>query len=93
MSLIDKPPKPKPSPRRSLPLREAIVQAPGAMLLALLFTSGYGVANYLTMVFLPTYAAEFGGGGHSVACSRKNFSACSLVGKKLFSERSEICSA
>ena len=31
------------------------------MLLALLFTSGYGVANYLTMVFLPTYAAEFGG--------------------------------
>ena len=52
---------PKPSPRRSLPLREAIVQAPGAMLLALLFTSGYGVANYLTMVFLPTYAAEFGG--------------------------------
>jgi len=52
---------PKPSPRRSLPLREAIVQAPGAMLLALIFTSGYGVANYLTMVFLPTYAAEFGG--------------------------------
>jgi MHS family proline/betaine transporter-like MFS transporter len=52
---------PKPSARRSLPLREAIAQAPGAMLLALLFTSGYGVANYLTMVFLPTYAAEFGG--------------------------------
>ena len=40
-----------------LPLREAIAEAPGAMLLALLFTSGYGVANYLTMVFLPTYAA------------------------------------
>jgi MHS family proline/betaine transporter-like MFS transporter len=52
---------PKPSARRSLPLREAIAKAPGAMLLALLFTSGYGVANYLTMVFLPTYAAEFGG--------------------------------
>jgi MFS transporter, MHS family, proline/betaine transporter len=52
---------PKPSARRSLPLREAIAQAPGAILLALLFTSGYGVANYLTMVFLPTYAAEFGG--------------------------------
>jgi MHS family proline/betaine transporter-like MFS transporter len=52
---------PKPSARDSLPLREAIAQAPGAMLLALLFTSGYGVANYLTMVFLPTYAAEFGG--------------------------------
>jgi MFS transporter, MHS family, proline/betaine transporter len=52
---------PKPSARRSLPLREAVAQAPRAMLLALLFTSGYGVANYLTMVFLPTYAAEFGG--------------------------------
>jgi MHS family proline/betaine transporter-like MFS transporter len=52
---------PKPSARDSLPLREAIAKAPRAMLLALLFTSGYGVANYLTMVFLPTYAAEFGG--------------------------------
>jgi MFS transporter, MHS family, proline/betaine transporter len=52
---------PRTSAQKSLPLREAITQAPGAMLLALLFTSGYGVANYLTMVFLPTYAAEFGG--------------------------------
>jgi MFS transporter, MHS family, proline/betaine transporter len=52
---------PKPSPRDSLPLREAIARAPRAMVLALLFTSGYGVANYLTMIFLPTYAAEFGG--------------------------------
>ena len=53
--------QPKPSAHNSLPLREAIAKAPRAMLLALLFTSGYGVANYLTMVFLPTYAAEFGG--------------------------------
>jgi MFS transporter, MHS family, proline/betaine transporter len=52
---------PKASTGTSLPLREAIAKAPGAMLLALLFTSGYGVVNYLTMVFLPTYAAEFGG--------------------------------
>jgi MFS transporter, MHS family, proline/betaine transporter len=52
---------PKPSAQKSLPLREAITQAPGAMLLALLFTSGYGVVNYLTMIFLPTFAAEFGG--------------------------------
>lgn len=52
---------PKASAQKSLPLREAIANAPGAMLLALLFTSGYGVVNYLTMIFLPTYAAEFGG--------------------------------
>jgi MHS family proline/betaine transporter-like MFS transporter len=25
-----------------------------------LFTSGYGIVNYLTMVFLPVYASEFG---------------------------------
>ena len=30
------------------------------MLRAFLFTSGYGIVNYLTMVFLPTYAATFG---------------------------------
>lgn len=52
---------PKPSARDSLPLREAIAKAPDAMLLALVFTSGYGVVNYLTMVFLPAYAAELGG--------------------------------
>lgn len=52
---------PTASARTSLPLRAAIAEAPGAMLCALLFTSGYGVVNYLTMVFLPTYAATFGG--------------------------------
>ena len=52
---------PKMSARTSLPLRTAIVEAPGAMLCAILFTSGYGIVNYLTMVFLPTYAATFGG--------------------------------
>jgi MHS family proline/betaine transporter-like MFS transporter len=30
------------------------------MLASVLFTSGYGIANYLIMVFLPTYAREFG---------------------------------
>jgi MFS transporter, MHS family, proline/betaine transporter len=53
--------KPKASARTSLPLRAAITEAPGAMLCALLFTSGYGIVNYVTMVFLPTYAATFGG--------------------------------
>jgi MHS family proline/betaine transporter-like MFS transporter len=52
---------PKASARKTLPLREAIANAPEAMLLALLFTSGYGVVNYLTMIFLPAYAVEFGG--------------------------------
>jgi MHS family proline/betaine transporter-like MFS transporter len=44
----------------ALPLRQAIKEAPGPMLLAVVFTSGYGVVNYLTMVFLPAYASEFG---------------------------------
>jgi MFS transporter, MHS family, proline/betaine transporter len=52
--------KPKASARTSLPLRAAIAEAPGAMLCALVFTSGYGIVNYITMVFLPTYAATFG---------------------------------
>ena len=52
---------PSPAARPSQPLRNAISQAPGAMLYALLFTSGYGIVNYLTMIFLPTYAAVFGG--------------------------------
>lgn len=51
----------------SLPLRRAITEAPRPMLCALLFTSGYGVANYLTMVFLPAYASEFGKVGSSEA--------------------------
>jgi len=52
---------PKASARESLPLRKALAEAPGPMLLAVLFTSGYGVADYVTMVFLPTYASLFGG--------------------------------
>jgi MFS transporter, MHS family, proline/betaine transporter len=52
---------PKASAQESLPLRKALAEAPGPMLLALLFTSGYGVVNYVTMIFLPTYAAVFGG--------------------------------
>jgi MHS family proline/betaine transporter-like MFS transporter len=43
------------------PLREAFTKAPRAMAYAVLFTSGYGIVNYVTMVFLPVYASEFGG--------------------------------
>jgi MFS transporter, MHS family, proline/betaine transporter len=42
------------------PLWEAIREEPRVMAAALLFTTGYGIINYLTMAFLPTYAHEFG---------------------------------
>lgn len=46
--------------QRELPLKQAFTQAPRAMLLAVVFTWGYGVADYLTMVFLPIFASRFG---------------------------------
>jgi len=52
---------PKPSLDDPLPLMQAITKAPGAMISAIVFTSGYGIVNYLTMVFFPVYASEFGG--------------------------------
>jgi MHS family proline/betaine transporter-like MFS transporter len=58
---------PKASAQESLPLRKALAEAPGPMLLAILFTSGYGVADYVTMIFLPTYASLFGGVAESEA--------------------------
>ncbi|MGH9484972.1 MAG: MFS transporter, partial [Terriglobales bacterium] len=42
------------------PLRQALRQAPRTMLLVTLFSSGYGIADYLTMVYLPAYAHSFG---------------------------------
>lgn len=46
--------------QRESPLGLAIREEPRLMLASVLFTSGYGIANYLIMVFLPTYAHEFG---------------------------------
>ncbi len=43
-----------------LPLKLAFKHSPRAMILAMVFTWGYGVADYLTLVFLPTFAAKFG---------------------------------
>jgi len=43
-----------------LPLKQAFTRAPRTMILAMLFTWGYGVADYLTLVFLPTFASKFG---------------------------------
>lgn len=41
------------------PALDAFRRAPRTMLFALLFTCGYGVSNYVIMVFLPTFAHEF----------------------------------
>jgi MHS family proline/betaine transporter-like MFS transporter len=55
----------EPRKRSELPLKQAITDAPKTMLWSIAFTSGYGVVNYLTMVFLPTYASTFGGATES----------------------------
>ena len=53
--------------QRELPLKQAFTQAPRAMILAMIFTWGYGVADYLTLVFLPTFASSFGHMDHGDA--------------------------
>ena len=45
---------------RVSPLGRAIREQPRILWATLLFTSGYGIVDYVTMVFLPTYAHEFG---------------------------------
>lgn len=50
-----------------LPLVQAFRQSPRTMILVMLFTFGYGVANYLTMVFLATFASKFGHVGEDAA--------------------------
>lgn len=48
-------------PRRaSAPLRQAWREARRPLLITIVFTSGYGIVNYISMVFLPTFAHEFG---------------------------------
>lgn len=41
------------------PAWRAVVEAPRTVGLALVFTCGYGISNYLTMVFLPGFGHEF----------------------------------
>jgi len=41
------------------PALQAFREVPRTMIIALLFTCGYGVSNYVTMVFLPTFGREF----------------------------------
>src|SRR6202023_810224 len=52
---------PPPKRTRELPLKRAFARDPRTMAVAILFTSGYGVVNYLTMMFFPVYAGQFGG--------------------------------
>ena len=41
------------------PALQAFRESPRLMITALLFTSGYGICNYVVMVFLPTFGREF----------------------------------
>src|SRR5579863_702213 len=41
------------------PVLQAFREIPRTMVIAMLFTCGYGISNYLTMVFLPAFAHEF----------------------------------
>ena len=63
---------------RRWPVLEALRQIPRTMLTATLFTCGYGISNYLTMVFLPTFASEFAGARVGTALSA-NAAAQALV--------------
>lgn len=61
------PEPPNPGEARELPLMQAFRRSPRTMVLAMLFTWGYGVADYLTLVFLPTFASKFGAIDHGEA--------------------------
>jgi MHS family proline/betaine transporter-like MFS transporter len=41
------------------PALQAFREVPRTMIVSLLFTCGYGISNYVTMVFLPTFGREF----------------------------------
>jgi len=49
------------------PALDAFRRAPRAMIFTLIFCSGYGISNYVVMVFLPTFAHEFAGIGAAAA--------------------------
>lgn len=53
----------EPAPKAAddtFPLLKAFRTSPRIIVLVMLLTWGYGVVNYLTMVFLPTFASGFG---------------------------------
>lgn len=53
-------PKPDAADKGELPIQRAFKYDAKALTLAVMFTWGYGVADYLTLVFLPTFASKFG---------------------------------
>lgn len=46
--------------RQELPLKQAFRESPRSMTIAMVFSWGYGVLSYLTLVFLPVFAGRFG---------------------------------
>ncbi|HYW93796.1 MAG TPA: MFS transporter [Gammaproteobacteria bacterium] len=48
------------------PLREALTQNRRETILAVLFASGYGIVFYIPLVYLPTYASQFGSVSNSL---------------------------
>ena len=57
-----------------IPLKRAFKDSPKAMILAVMFTWGYGVADYLTLVFLPTFGSKFGTIGNGATLSINTYS-------------------
>jgi len=51
------------------PALKAFRVMPRTMIIAILFTCGYGISNYVTMVFLPTFGREFANVGEDSALS------------------------
>lgn len=51
------------------PALHAFRVSPRTMIIAILFTCGYGISNYVTMVFLPTFGREFANIGEGSALS------------------------
>ncbi|WP_338466409.1 MFS transporter [Novosphingobium sp. ZN18A2] len=70
---------PEEGEEHELPMKQAFTQAPRAMILAVIFTWGYGVADYLALVFLPTYASSFGAVDHGAALTINTFSQAAAI--------------
>jgi len=49
------------------PVFRAFQEIPKTMIVTMLFTCGYGISNYVTMVFLPTFGREFANISQSTA--------------------------
>jgi MHS family proline/betaine transporter-like MFS transporter len=50
----------KKTEKQELPIKQAFRLSPRVMVLTMAYTWGYGVADYLALTFLPTFASKFG---------------------------------